>query len=168
MAKRKKYAKSPLLYIHQPGIDHPKAPMQSNYSTPKKQAEPTEPLAKKTNTRPLKRDDFSKKYPGKKPEIEQKRRPDESKAPTDQNVEQPKPQSNKKFNEMAISEKIDYFISKPNHIPNMKCEVKTEEKSYRGIIVTVEEDQILMQVGRRTSTTKIAIESIKEIRLIGF
>lgn len=169
MAKRKKYAKSPLLYIHQPGIDHPKAPMQSNYSTPKRQAEPTEPKAQKTDTRPLKRDDFLKKYPAaKKTEVDQKKRPDEPKASKERDTEQPKAQSNKKFSELAIPEKIDYFVTKPNHMPNMKCEVKTEEKSYRGIIQSVEKDHVLMRVGRRTSSTKIEIASITEIRLIGF
>lgn len=155
MAKQKKYAKSPLLYIHQPGISHPKAPMQSNYATPKNK-KPAEPQKQKVTTRPLKRDDFFTKAPIESEENESAEADLES---SDNVEEQETSTSDKKFNDMTIQDKIDYFLSRPKHIPRMKCEVKTEERSFRGTIQDMEEDNILMRVGRRTSTTKIAIES---------
>lgn len=166
MGKQKKFAKSPLLYIHQPNISIPKAPMQSNYATPKKtkQVEPApEQKVPKANARPLKRDDFSKKSTQTKSEVETEDILTESEATTEEEE-----LSNKKFNDMEIPEKIEYFLTKPKHIPNMKCEVKTEERSFRGTILDVEEDQVIMRVGRRSSTTKILIPSITQIRLIGF
>ncbi|ASK60787.1 hypothetical protein CFK37_00475 [Virgibacillus phasianinus] len=173
MAKKKKYARSPLLYIHQPDISNPKAPMQSNYSTPrnKKQEEPVAQKPQAKNVRPLNRDIFTKKSGKQKTDKKSGKPPERAELKEEaEEQEQAKPQSSKKFTEMTIPEKIDYFISKPKNMPIMKCEVKTEERNYRGIILSVEdeEDQILMRVGRRTSTTKIAIESITDIRLIGF
>ncbi|WP_404451758.1 spore coat CotO family protein [Virgibacillus necropolis] len=167
MDKQKKFAKSPLLYIHQPEVSNPKAPMQSNYSTPKNKKEAETPKAQKVNTRPIQRDYIAQKTNSGAGEDEGSSTDliDSSKEEVE---EQPKAQSNKKFNNMTIQEKIDYFLSKPTHIPRMKCEVKTEEKSFRGTIQDVEEDQVLMRVGRRTSMTKIAIESIQDIRLLGF
>lgn len=174
MAKQKKYATSPLLYIHQPEISSPKAPMQSNYATPKKekQVEPesTVPKIEKWNTRPpMKKSSKAKsKTPPKEKTADREEKPREPKATAETEDRTSKAESNKKFNDMTVSEKIDYFISKPEHIPRMKCEVKTEERSYRGTITNVEEDQVLMRVGKRSSITKISIESITEIRLIGF
>ena len=174
MAKQKKFAKSPLLYIHQPGVSDPKAPMQSNYATPKKekQVESTTPKVQSSSPRPLKRDNYFKKALEAKPEASPEKAKVEPK--TEDTAEKAKVTTElpdkpaKKFNEMTVTEKVDYFLSKPDHIPSMKCEVKTEERAYRGIITNVEKDHVLMRVGRRTSTTEIAIESIIEIRLIGF
>lgn len=168
MGKQKKFAKSPLLYIHQPDISHPNAPMQSNYKTPRNKMETETPKAQKTYTRPLKRNDFSKMLHSKS-EQKTEETPTEPEATSNKDEEQSKlQQSNKKFNEMTIQEKIDYFLSKPKHLPTMKCEVKTEERSFRGTIQGVEKDQLLMRVGRRSGTTEIAIESIKDIKLLGF
>lgn len=38
---RKKFAKDPMLYIHQPQVERPQAPMQHQYISPKKAKEPT-------------------------------------------------------------------------------------------------------------------------------
>ncbi|WP_161493896.1 CotO family spore coat protein [Virgibacillus necropolis] len=178
MAKQKKFAKTPLLYINQPDISKPKAPMQSNYATPKKskaqepQKEQEPPKAQKTYNRPPKRNDFSKMLkskPENKPENKAEEKAKKPKDTSKEDEEQSKlPPSDKKFNELTIKEKIEYFISKPKHLPTMKCEVKTEERSFRGTIHGLENDHVLMQVGRRSSTTEIAIKSIKNIRLVGF
>src|SRR5699024_11630472 len=45
----------------------------------------------------------------------------------------------KKFKDMTLLEKVKYFADEPNHIPRIKCEIKTEDKSYRGYIMDIEE-----------------------------
>ncbi|WP_430787643.1 CotO family spore coat protein [Virgibacillus flavescens] len=155
MSNQKKFAKTPLLYIHQSNLSNPKAPMQSNYITSRDKS--TKPAETKTpKARYVKRTNFFEKVNEEKEPI------------TEKNEENEKPSSNKKFSELTIQEKIDYFLAKPVHIPKMKCEVKTEERTYRGTIQAVEADQVFMQIGRRTTHTKIEIGSIQEIRLIGF
>lgn len=156
----KKFAKNPLLYIHQPSIGTPKAPMQHQYTTPKKA--PAEQVVtketKSVQTRPVKRDNFSKKSGSGEDDTNEAA--DESDESSDQ--------ERKKFKDMTLNERIEYFINSPKHVPVMKCEVKTEERNYRGIIVDFKEENIIMRVGRRTSTTGIPFEKVDDIRLIGF
>lgn len=72
----------------------------------------------------------------------------------------------KKFKEMTLMEKIDYFIKTPSHLPRMRCEVVTNDNKYRGIMLDKENEVIKMRVGRRT--TEVSIEDITDIRLLGF
>lgn len=156
----KKFAKNPLLYIHQPSIGTPKAPMQHHYTTPKK-APAEQAVTKETKnvqTRPVKRDNFSKKSVSEEDDTNEAA--DESDESSDQ--------ERKKFKDMTLNERIEYFVNSPKHVPVMKCEVKTEERNYRGIIVDFKEENIIMRVGRRTSTTGIPFEKVDDIRLIGF
>ncbi len=159
----KKFAKSPLLYIHQPSIGTPKAPMQHQYTTPKKApAEQTVTQeTKSVQTRPIRRDNFSKKSDS------QAEDPSEETDESDENDES-SDQERKKFKDMTLHERVDYFVNPPKHVPAMKCEVKTEERNYRGTIVDFKEENVIMRVGRRNSTTAIPFDSINDIRLIGF
>ncbi|MBP1947218.1 CotO family spore coat protein [Virgibacillus litoralis] len=155
----KKFAKSPLLYIHQPSIGTPKAPMQHQYTTPKK-ASAEQVVAQETKsvqTRTLRRDNFSKKSESEEDTNEDADESDES-----------SDQERKKFKDMTINERVDYLVNPPKHVPAMKCEVKTDERNYRGTIVDFMEDNVIMRLGRRTSKTEIPFESINDIRLIGF
>lgn len=166
MAKPKNYAKTPLLYIHQPDMTSPKAQMQSNYVGKKEKTE-TKPPAPKKYARIVKQNNTAKKISEEvvaesfagagTPSKDKQEKKDKQEA-----------ESSKKFSDMTIQEKIDYFLNKPVHIPRMRCEVKTEERTYRGKIQSLEGENILMQVGRRTSLTKIKVSAITEIRLIGF
>ncbi|SDQ89157.1 Spore coat protein CotO [Virgibacillus subterraneus] len=156
----KKFAKSPLLYIHQPSIGTPKAPMQHQYTTPKN-APAEQVVAQETKSvqkRPLRRDHFNKKSDGEAEDTNEEA--DESDESSDQ--------ERKKFKDMTLNERVDYFVNPPKHVPAMKCEVKTEERNYRGTIVDFLEDNVIMRLGRRTSTTEIPFDSINDIRLIGF
>ncbi|WP_375052286.1 CotO family spore coat protein [Virgibacillus sp. JSM 102003] len=160
MMGEKKFAKSPLLYIHQPSIGTPKAPMQHQYTSPKKA--PAEQVVtqetKNVQMRPLRRDNFNKKSDS---EIEDTNEEDDD---SDESSDQER----KKFKDMTLNERIDYFVNPPKHVPAMKCEVKTEERNYRGTIVDLKEENVIMRLGRRTSTTEIPFDSINDIRLIGF
>lgn len=157
---KKNYAKNPLLYIHQPNRQTPKAQMQHNYVTPKKTSKQEGQEAKKVQQRPLKRT-----IPNQNTENKQE---------TDVNLaaEEEEPESEgqerKKFKDMTLRERVDYFVNTPKYAPVMKCEVKTDERNYRGTIVDFQEETVFMRVGRRTSQTKISFDKIEEIRMIGF
>ncbi|WP_077325153.1 CotO family spore coat protein [Virgibacillus siamensis] len=172
---QKKYAKSPLLYIHQPTIRTPEASMQHNYRTPKKSsgtapeagtsggtgASGSMPKKKSPVRRPLKRENISKPEMNKGDEGETAGiiEPTGDDEKTD---DEPK-----KFKDMTMRERIDYFLDK-QHVPAMRCEIRTEERKYRGRIVDFQEQDVFMRVGRRKSTTKIPFDDILEIGLIGF
>ncbi|WP_164669448.1 CotO family spore coat protein [Virgibacillus doumboii] len=159
---KKKYAKSPLLYIHQPNIRTPEAPMQHNYVTPKKSGEQqVQEQPKKTQKRPLKRSSSVKNN-------ENKDNVEEIESTDEEEEAESSEQDRKKFKDMTLRERVNYFMNRPKHVPIMKCEVKTEERNYRGVIVDFQEETVFMRVGRRTSQTKIPFDSISEIRMIGF
>ncbi|WP_099157112.1 CotO family spore coat protein [Virgibacillus ndiopensis] len=139
----KKLARSPLLYIHQPNVDIPEAKMQYDYMTPK--------AASDTQTK-----------------LNDKQIENEIQENNEDNDDEEDKRSSRraKFKEMTIDEKIDYFVNMPSSLPKMKCEVKTGERSYRGIINDKKEDDIFMLSGRRR--VKIAVDEIEWIRLLGF
>jgi Spore coat protein CotO len=201
-----KFAKEPLLYIQQPTVIRPSAPMQHTYSTPKKKAkiESSPQPEKKNPQQPIKRrsslDAITKEIvhdlkvaptnevkpiktikrtgkidlpstPSPEPTPAQET-PSSSQqtlsAPTEQQDTNEEKNERKKFKDMTILEKVLYFIHTPSHLPRMRCEVITEERKYRGIIRDFQDDNIVMQVGRRGSSTKINLDDVKEIQLLGF
>ncbi|MFD1040699.1 CotO family spore coat protein [Virgibacillus byunsanensis] len=171
---KKRFAKEPLLYIHQPSVKQPKAPMQHHYTTPKKTSESAaldQPVKKQP--RPLRRDSFTKptaenststKEPENKETKSEEKVTDVSGEKEDDEQEKTRP----KFKDMTLHEKVDYFTKSPVHVPKVKCEVKTDTKSHRGIIIDFKDGEVMMRVGKRTSTTKIPFDTITEIRMLGF
>lgn len=156
----RKQPKSPLLYIQQPHIKTPEASMQSHYMTPKKQRDTK---VQNSIKRPVSRQKFTKLK-----DDDQKETFESSEANEEEQAEVDAPQEKKKFKDMTLEERIDYFLTTPEHVPVMKCEVKTNGRNYRGIIVDQQDDKVYMRVGRRTTPTAIPFETIKEINLIGF
>lgn len=193
MADNKKYAREPLLYIHQPTVSRPNAPMQHSYKTQRTTTSSSAEAEKKTPLKPLKKrpstelisQSIIKELHEPLPKQPKKRRPalpvqeveetsiNESihskrmdhTQPTEQTT-QDKSGERRKFKDMSTLEKIEYFINTPQHLPRMRSEVKTNEKKFRGVILDKEEDEILMRVGRRS--TRIKLEDIVDIQLLGF
>ena len=151
----KHFAGSPLLYIQQPTISTPVAPMQHNYFTPKHhQNSPEQKDKKHTRTVPLKRNHAIKLQDVVEEVLE--------KEPSEELSEQ------SKFKDMSIKQKVSYFINRPDHAPTIKCEMKTNEKKYYGVITGFENEQVFIRVGRRSSSSEIPLSDITDIRIIGF
>ncbi|WP_010093576.1 CotO family spore coat protein [Ornithinibacillus scapharcae] len=191
MAKNRKFAREPLLYIHQPTVSSPNAPMQHSYVNQRKQTSTAPETEKKTPPKAIKKrpsteliaQSITKELKEPLPKQPKKRRPVlpvqevegnnesiESKAIdttklTEETTED-KATERKKFKDMSTTEKIEYFINTPQHLPRMRSEVRTDEKKYRGVIINMEEDEIIMRVGRRS--TRIKIDDITDIQLLGF
>ncbi|MFC2949907.1 CotO family spore coat protein [Virgibacillus sediminis] len=165
MGKRR-FAKEPLLYIHQPSIGRPEAKMQYDYSTPKKAQSEKVASEEQGNTSIAKiRGDFleeeQKALEEMGKEVEQKKEKEPVKANEDDSSE-----NNKSFREMSIPEKADYLAEDPKFTPKKKCEVKTEERRHRGIITQVKDGIVYMRTGNRSR--ELTMEEIKDIRIIGF
>jgi hypothetical protein len=153
--ENKRFAKNPLLYIQQPIITSPEVPMQHNYYTPtydQKSLEPTN--KKKKQPIPLRRNQSTVLT-----EVEE----------IVSESEITKELANQKqFKDMSIVQKVKYFIERPDHAPVLRCEIRTDERKIQGVITGLDDNQVLIQIGRRSSDSKIPLEEIKEIRLIGF
>lgn len=169
MKKNKRYAKNPLLYIHQPDVGTPTASMQSNYQSTKNNDQlsssskrEAEKIAK---ARPQRRHG-GKPFPdGVKDEMTSS----EFDENTDSKEEiQSKQSDTKSFKDMTLLEKVKYFADEPNHVPKIKCEIKTADKSYRGKIMDFDGETVFMRVGNRVHLRKVPFGEIQRIRMLGF
>ncbi|AIF45223.1 CotO family spore coat protein [Virgibacillus sp. SK37] len=180
---RKKFAKDPMLYIHQPQVERPQAPMQHQYISPserKESASADVPGTTKINPNPVrkKRNFFTEEFKqdmnvvAKEEDVQSKvitedeaisKKKETEIKETDQSVRE-----KTKFKDMTIEEKINYLVNSPVHAPDLRCEVRTEKRNYRGVIKDSKDDIVLMRVGKRNSDTEIPITDILAIRMIGF
>lgn len=185
MMARKKFAKDPMLYIHQPQVERPQAPMQDQYISPRKTKEPVsaDELAEtpKNNSNPVrrKRNFFTEESKQDKNEAVKEEdvpskeiQKDEAISEKEQNkrreTNQQPVKEKTKFKDMSIEEKIQYLVNSPVHAPDLRCEVKTEKRNYRGVIKDSKDEVVIMRVGKRTNDTEIPINDILAIRMIGF
>ncbi|NAP01211.1 hypothetical protein FRY77_35305 [Halomonas sp. MG34] len=194
MAK-KRLAKDPMIYIHQPKESNPKAPMQyASYKNAEKKehlaAEP-EPVEQKKkevvgpiNTHARRRsfleeqalhqekwkkvesevnESVEQKHEEKSPELIE-----ESKNPETETETEKEKSERPKFKDMTIDEKVAYFVSTHSYATQMRCEIRTGERSYRGVITGSEDNYVYIRVGNRKQSTKINLDDIKHIKLLGF
>lgn len=176
---RKRQAKEPLFYIQQPKISKPVAPMQDNYATPKRteKESPQQGEGNPSFTMPTRGNNFQQFQsprsitPNESTEedTQEQLQKEEIEYPDDDTTTASEENSRPRFKDMTLDEKITYFINIPSHIPKLKCEVTTEDRTYRGIIISRKEEEgeeiIVIRTGRRTFT--ITRKDINEIRLLG-
>ncbi len=72
----------------------------------------------------------------------------------------------KPFNEMEVSERIDYLLNIPKILPPVPCVFYTTNQNYQGYLTDFEENQVTIQFHNKTTTT-IPIAEIKNITMIG-
>lgn len=181
----KRNAKKPLMYINQPDMESPKASMQQHYvSSKKKKSEEgnkDEP-APKSEKPPIKR--RSGKYKSMKHKEktdvydgeDEQESFDKYEAHDDKYEEQVENTTEKdtdshrrkSFKEMSLEEKISYFVDTPSYAPRLRCEIKTDQKSYRGVLTDWVDEDVYIRTGNRKTSTRIAFSTIKDIQILGF
>lgn len=139
-----RYAKAPLLYIHQAKTDKVNAKMQHHYMGSNK----TKNTGNATDEHVLK----------SKPVRQRARSFYESEEEKNDREDTP-------FKEMTLKEKLDYITNRPDYAPRLTCEVRTDDRSYRGIILEYKDGKATMRTGRRR--VEIPYENMKQIRLLG-
>ncbi|WP_249870105.1 CotO family spore coat protein [Oceanobacillus saliphilus] len=160
----KKFANNPLLYIHQPDIGTTQAPMQHKYMSNRRKAKEenadgeTKAVQKRVNRRTS---SFQQELGTENTTVVEEEQVDHVSEDTDTD-------KRKNFKEMDIPEKIDYFTSRPEFAPQVRCEIKTKGKIYRGVITGFEENTVYMKVSNRKTPVPISIEDINDIQLLGF
>ncbi|SDJ86627.1 CotO family spore coat protein [Sediminibacillus albus] len=192
MSRNDKNAREPMLYITQPSLEKPAASMQTNYRTPrKKKRKPADKIPAATK-------EMRKRHSGKEPEevsavdiVEgeiykelsddsttehsESANKDELKGEREE-VQEESPENavtsqrtkRKRFRDMTITEKVDYFVGIPQTVPRMKCEVTTDNQTYRGVIYDRRNDVVYMKTIKRPFKAEIKQQEIKKIRLLGF
>ncbi len=174
------YAQKPLLYIQQPKINAPVAEMQHHYhsaknKTPKVEADPVKPIS--VQKRHLnRRNSFSVPEIREVAEIDLGIEVAEVNAEMDQmkvdievdSVVEDEVNRNNSFKEKSLRERVDYFINLTSNMPAMKCEVKTVNDLYRGIIRDFKDGFVFIELGRAGITEKVVFDKIQTIRMLGF
>lgn len=165
MVKNKRVAKSPLLYIDQPTIATPIAPMQADYQSTNKKDTP--PPIQKNEQRTIRSRPRRHKN-RQETNVLNEKDSNQSIGAEAVNEKVDLDDSRPKFKDMSLHEKIEYFANVPAHIPKMKCEIKAKDKSYRGVILEFDGETVLLRVGKRPQPTSIPYNDIKEVRMLGF
>ncbi|WP_138416399.1 CotO family spore coat protein [Aquibacillus sediminis] len=182
MRKRRKYTQRPMLYIEQPKLGNPSASMQSKYRTPKKK-EPTVEQRKAQKAvrnkskflQDMKQE--AKQSADRSESIEQYVDEEETNdTKENENVYSGEKQTlrrkrteRKKFKDMTIEEKVEYFVGLPSQVPRMKCEVvTTEEEKLRGVIADYQDGIVQMATYKYPRLRELNIDEIESIRLLSF
>ncbi|MDC3417186.1 CotO family spore coat protein [Aquibacillus salsiterrae] len=74
----------------------------------------------------------------------------------------------KRFSDMTVKEKVDYFVGLPSQVPRMKCEVRTKDERIRGVITDCKDNEVYITSIKRPRNRKLSIDEITNIRLISF
>ncbi|RLL45076.1 hypothetical protein D8M04_09410 [Oceanobacillus piezotolerans] len=173
--KEKRYAKGPVLFINQPSIAPPRALMQDHYVTPRKSKEASINDNKSTVQRVRPKQNMMKQRIMDKVNTEEMGETEsstsESTGPTyqkekEKTIIQEKQSERKQFKDLSLEEKVNYFLDTSDYAPKLKCEIKVNDKSYKGFIQDFKEGIVYMQTGRRS--VEIDFKEISQIRLLGF
>ncbi|WP_070119722.1 CotO family spore coat protein [Bacillus marinisedimentorum] len=177
MSIHKEKNNGPMLYINQPSFGNTPKRMQNIFKVNPHQAEPE----KQGNDSPaLQKQKKAESKNGKgikgKGNDENKKQPDTDKEP-EVTASQKEDSKHKKenthkdslaFKEMSIPERIDYLLNLPFGIPPIKCEIVTEQRSYRGIVASKKEDKIMVFHFGSPRNLNIRIEEIRDIKMKSF
>lgn len=74
----------------------------------------------------------------------------------------------KPITQMNIQEKIEFFKHLPKNMPRTLCQISTVEETYRGVIMTEENDIVTIRSLTHSKPIDIPLNQIKEINLLGF
>ncbi|MCA0969567.1 spore coat CotO family protein [Halobacillus litoralis] len=174
MADKKRLAKQPMLYIAQPNFKPAEVPMQTSFrsqranksSSSSNAAESTSLYEKELRIRNQNASTAPEQK--KEPEVEEKK--EEKQEPV---AEQPKKrmsssEKKKRFGELTLEGKVEYFLQLSPHMPKMKCEVIGKEDSYKGYILDYTDGIVQMKTFQRPFQQDVPFKDIEDIRLLGF
>lgn len=74
----------------------------------------------------------------------------------------------KPITQMNINEKIEFFTNLPKNMPRTLCQIETSEEKYRGVILSEENEIVLIRSLTHTKPIELPLKSIKSINLLGF
>ncbi|MED4353298.1 CotO family spore coat protein [Schinkia azotoformans] len=88
-------------------------------------------------------------------------------APVQQEPEVKKPRK-KTFKEMSVEEKVDYLVKLPIAVPKVKCEIRTKESTFQGIIAGYTNGVVQIVQRKKPFRVDLKIEDILGINRKSF
>lgn len=73
----------------------------------------------------------------------------------------------KRFKDMNTKERLEYLSHTPPGVPKMKCEIKTADEVYRGLVATFDGIKADLRIIKRPYKATVSIDEIEEINLLG-
>lgn len=74
----------------------------------------------------------------------------------------------KPITQMSIEEKIEFFTNLPKNMPRTLCQIETAEEKYRGVILSEENEVVLIRSLTHSKPIELPLSSISAINLLGF
>ncbi|KHE72054.1 CotO family spore coat protein [Halobacillus sp. BBL2006] len=170
MAEKKRLAKQPMLYIAQPEFKPAEVPMQTSFRSQRSSSSQassgggTSIQEKELRLRNQSAAPVEKEEPKAEQEEQEVTTASDN---ADSKTKSPR-ERRQRFQDLDLEGKVNYFFQLSPHVPKMKCEVSTEDESYRGYITDYKDGIVTMKVFQRPYHQDVPFEKIKEIRLIGF
>lgn len=145
-----KYAKNPILYIHQPQSEEIHAVMQYNYRTIRERNENEADQENHESNRPIYKQ--TSEY--------------EVDAEYETEKKEGKHLKEKKFHEMTLEEQLLYLTEKPVYAPQVVCEIRTDKGIDHGVISNYKDGIAYIRGG--DGIIEIPKDKINQIRIISF
>ena len=166
MANRQNYKMKPLMYIVQPDSDGVHVNMQSYVVKKAKQKVAEKPKQSEVIVNKVVEEEVETELQGTVStavEIQEEEQVVEEAPTVKQYRKQRKP-----ITQMNIQEKIEFFKHLPKNMPRTLCQISTVEETYRGVIMTEENDIVTIRSLTHSKPIDIPLNQIKEINLLGF
>ncbi|MCA0983785.1 spore coat CotO family protein [Halobacillus yeomjeoni] len=170
MADKKRIAREPMLYIAQPKFKQAEVHMQTSFRTQRPSSQVSASGDSSLHEKEL-RIRNQEAHSTENVAVEDKEIINEDTSNTDETKPQNKSSRDRRrrFHELTLEGKVNYFFELSPHVPKMKCEVTTKDESQlRGYVTKYEEGIVHMKVFQRPFEREVPFETIKDIRLIGF
>ncbi len=148
-----RFAKDPLLYIQQAKTEKTRANMQHQYRSKKEKLQEKIQGSKEEETS----DHVVKRF--RSESFYEALDSEEEEGSAD------KKEEGKSFKNMTIDEQLVYLTDRSPYAPKLTCEIKTEKRSYRGIVLQYQDEIAKIRSGKRN--IDIPNASIKQIRILG-
>lgn len=145
----------PMMYIEQPELPDPIAPMQQEYHST------NQLLSIPKEQRDEERQNDIHQEPREKAIAEETTSSESSDEDSTQ-------KSSQAFDRMTMEEKIDYLIAPSKFLPKMNCKISINNINYRGKVLAREDNQIVFEEKRLAKRHLFDLTDIDEIKLIGF
>ncbi|MCM3442359.1 CotO family spore coat protein [Metabacillus halosaccharovorans] len=165
MANKQNYKMKPLMYIVQPDSDGVHVNMQSYVVKKAKQKVVEKPKQSEVVVNTVVEEAVETELQGAVStavEIQEEEQVEEE--PT---VKQYRKQR-KPITQMNVQEKVEFFKHLPKNMPRTLCQIRTVEETYRGVIMTEENDIVTIRSLTHSKPIDIPLNQIKEINLLGF
>ncbi len=176
MSVQKEKSNGPMLYINQPSFGQTPNKMQHVFKVDPKEDAHEKPQATETPENQKTAESKNEKSNRKRGAAESMKKQDakteqEQKASNNAGSKKEKGNAHKDsvaFKEMSIQERIEYLLNMPFGIPPIKCEIVTDKRSYRGIVASKKENEIMVLHFGSPRNLNIPIEEIKDLKMKSF